>query len=233
MLQPLDEPISPRPLHTEVADRLRDLIMQGDLAPGDRLNERLLTERFGISRTPLREAIKMLASEGLVQLLPNRGAIVTAVTRASALDMFQVMAVLEALAGELACERASEREIAEITALHDQMRLHYKRRELNEYFRLNQSIHQRIIDCAGNAELADIYRKISVRLRRARYMANFSKERWDDAMGEHEQILDALVQRDARRLKALLATHLKNKFRVIEDWLATTESTARADAGTG
>lgn len=213
------EPISPRPLHSEVADRLRDLIVQGELEPGDRLNERLLTERFGISRTPLREAIKMLASEGLVELLPNRGAVVTSITRASALDMFQVMGVLESLAGQLACERATEQDIAEITRLHETMRRHHKRRELNEYFRLNQEIHQRIVECAGNSELSNIYRRLSVRLRRARYMANYSKERWDSAMAEHEQILEALIQRHAKRLKSLLAAHLDNKLKVIEDWL--------------
>ena len=220
-LEGIVEPISPRPLHSEVADRLRDLIVQGELAPGDRLNERLLTERFGISRTPLREAIKMLASEGLVQLLPNRGAVVMSITRKSARDMFQVMGVLESLAGQLACTNATEREIEDIAALHEQMRRHHKRRELNEYFRLNQEIHQRIVDCAGNAELADVHRRLSVRLRRARYMANYSKVRWDEAMAEHEQILEALTQRDAKRLPALLVAHLDNKLNVVEDWLAS------------
>ena len=227
------EPISPRPLHSEVADRLRDLIVQGELAPGDRLNEALLTERFGISRTPLREAIKMLASEGLVQLLPNRGAIVMSITRKSARDMFQLIGVLESLAGELACERATPREIDEIAGLHEQMRRHHQHRELNEYFRLNQDIHQRIVDCAGNAELADVHRRLSVRLRRARYMANYSKERWDEAMAEHEQILEALTRRDAKLLPALLVAHLENKLHVVEDWLASSEgdSQKRAPAG--
>jgi len=232
-LESIVEPISPRPLHSEVADRLRDLIVQGELEPGDRLNERLLTERFGISRTPLREAIKMLASEGLVQLMPNRGAVVTTITRKSALDMFQVMGVLESLAGQLACERATDRDIAEISRMHELMRGHHKRRELNEYFRLNQEIHQRIVDCAGNSELANVYRRLSVRLRRARYMANYSKERWDDAMAEHEQILEALVHRRAESLRALLTTHLENKLKVIEEWLETfeAESEKRAPAG--
>lgn len=219
--QGIVEPISPRPLHSEVADRLRELIVQGELEPGDRLNERLLTERFGISRTPLREAIKMLASEGLVQLLPNRGATVTPITRKSTLELFQVMGALESLAGELACSRASDRDIAEITRLHELMRGHYERRELNEYFRLNQEIHQRMVECAGNDELADIYRRLSARLRRARYMANYSRERWDRAMAEHEQMLEALTQRQAKRLNALLSSHLDNKQKVIEDWLDT------------
>src|SRR5690606_13876427 len=120
------EAVTPRPLHIEVADRLRDLITQGELAAGDRLNERLLTERFTISRTPLREAIRMLAAEGLVRLLPNRGAVVCPITLADARDMFEVMAALEALAGELACKRAADGDNAEIAALHDQMRIHHE-----------------------------------------------------------------------------------------------------------
>jgi DNA-binding GntR family transcriptional regulator len=221
------EAISPRPLHNEVADRLRELITRGELSPGERLNERRLTERFGISRTPLREAIKILSSEGLVKLLPNRGAVVTTITRADAKDMFQVMAVLEALGGELACERASDRDIAEVRDLHERMRAFYAEGDLADYFEFNQRIHQKIIDCAGNLELTDAYRRISVRIRRARYMANLSKPRWNEAMDEHEEILQALVRRDSERLKSLLASHLANKSQVIQDWLAETESEAR------
>jgi DNA-binding GntR family transcriptional regulator len=218
------EAINPRPLHNEVADRLRELITRGELAPGQRLNERLLTERFGISRTPLREAVKILSSEGLVKLLPNRGAVVTTITRADAEDMFQVMAVLEALGGELACLRASDEDIAEIVELHKQMRAYHADGDLANYFEFNQRIHERIIDCARNRELADAYRRISVRIRRARYMANFSTPRWNEAMDEHEQMLDALIQRDSERLKAILAMHLVNKSKVVQDWLAATES---------
>jgi DNA-binding GntR family transcriptional regulator len=223
----LVEAIDRRPLHKAVADRMRDLIMRGELKPGQRLNERLLTKRFGISRTPLREAIGILASEGLVTSLPNRGAIVSAVTAADAEDMFQVMAVLEALGGELACRRATDRDIAEIRAMHEQMRAYHSRRDLDAYFDFNQRIHQKIIDCAGNRELTDVYRRISVRIRRARYLANLSRERWDQAMDEHEEILEALVQRDDVKLKALLAVHLRNKYEVIRSWLAESEHPAK------
>lgn len=218
------ERISPRALHNEVADRLRELITRGGLAPGARLNERMLTERFGISRTPLREALKVLSSEGLVELLPNRGAVVTTITAADAEDMFQVMAVLEALGGELACQRASDQDIADITAMHAQMRTFYEKGDLEDYFELNQLIHQKIIDCAGNKELSDAYRRISVRIRRPRYMANLSRPRWHEAMDEHEEILDALTRRDYDGLKALLARHLDNKSQVIQDWLLESEA---------
>ena len=213
------EMIRPRPLHGEVADRLRDMILRGELAAGGRLNERLLAERFGISRTPLRDAIKLLSAEGLVQLLPNRGAFVTQITRAEAEEMFQVMSALEGLAGELACQHATDAEIAEIGALHKRMKLHYRQGELADYFALNQQIHQKIVECARNGELQKIHDRLSVRIKRVRYMANFSKERWRRAMLEHDQIMRALKARDAAQLGGLLKTHLSNKFDSVRESL--------------
>lgn len=220
----LVEAITPRPLHDEVADQLRALITRGDLAPGQRLNERRLTEQFGISRTPLREAFKLLSSEGLIKLLPNRGAVVTTITPADAEDMFQVMEVLEPLAGELACKRASEEDIAAVKALHERMRDFHAAGDLVNYFDLNQRIHQKIVDCAGNRELSDAYRRISTRIQRARYMANLYKPRWNEAMAEHEQMLEALLRRDSELLKSILSGHLANKSRAVRDWLASTSS---------
>ncbi|MEX0707342.1 MAG: GntR family transcriptional regulator [Woeseia sp.] len=214
-----NDAIDRKPLHSEVAERLRSLIVQGELAPGDRLNERVLAERFNISRTPLREAIKILALEGLVRLLPNRGAEVTQLTRSNVEDMFQVVGALEALAGELACQRASDDDIAEIRRLHNEMWARFEAGDRAEYFTLNQRIHAKIVDCAGNAELSAIYRNLAQRLHRARYMANFSKDRWSHAMQEHEEILDAIASRDSARLNSILKSHLQNKFDAIKNWL--------------
>ena len=202
----------PRLLHETVVDRLRDRIVQGDLAPGTKLNERVLCEALGTSRTPLREALKFLASEGLVNLLPNRGAIVAPLDRDSVGQMFTVMGALEALAGELACVHASEAELNDIRALHYQMLAHHGRGELAEYFRCNQEIHLRIVEASGNEPLANIYRSLNAHVRRARYMANLSRERWDQAIAEHNEILDALTQRDGPRLQGLLRDHLANKL---------------------
>src|ERR1039457_6401638 len=123
----------PRLLAAEVVERLRDMIIQGELAPGVKLNERVLCERLRTSRTPVREAIKYLASEGLVELLPNRGAIVTRITVTTVREMFVLLGALEPLAGELACVNASDADIAEIRALHYQMLVHHARGELAEY----------------------------------------------------------------------------------------------------
>lgn len=203
--------IERRPLHEEVIDQLRNRIVQGELAPGARLNERVLCAQLGISRTPVREAIKMLATEGLVELLPNRGAIVTPLKAATIADTLAVMGSLESLAGGLACSNASDAEIAEIRALHFEMLAHHARGELAEYFKYNQLIHLKIIEASGNPVLTNTYRQLNANVRRARYMANLSQERWDAAVREHEEILAAFASRDAVRLKRLLAEHLAHK----------------------
>jgi DNA-binding GntR family transcriptional regulator len=205
-------PIIRRPLHEEAVDRLRDLIVQGELTPGQRLNERLLSEKLAISRTPLREAIKLLATEGLVELLPNRGAVVASMDTARLAETLQVMGALEGLAGELACRKSTPEQIAEIRGLHGEMLSMHARGDLSGYFRYNQAIHLKIVEASGNPVLANTYRHLNVNVRRARYMANLSKERWDAAVREHEEILSALAARDVAKLKRLLRDHLANKM---------------------
>ncbi len=211
------EPIAGASLHARLVARLRDLIVEGELVPGARVPERALCERFGVSRTPLREALKVLASEGLLELLPNRGALVARLTAADLDEMFPVMGALEALAGELACTRITEEELAELRALHYQMVLHYRRGELPEYFRLNQRIHELVMDAARNPTLSRMYRGLAGRIRRARYVANMSQARWAQAVAEHEAILDALARRDGAALARVLKRHLQNKCETVKE----------------
>ena len=208
----VSEAIERRPLHQEAAERLRELIVQGRLTPGERLNERLLTAQLGLSRTPLREAFKVLATEGLVELLPNRGAIVAPLDEARLGETLAVMGALEALAGELACRAATDAQINEVRALHYEMRACHARGDLAGYFKFNQAIHLRIVKYSGNAVLQQTYRQLNANVRRARYMANLSRERWDAALREHDEILAALAARDVARIRALLAEHLAHKL---------------------
>jgi DNA-binding GntR family transcriptional regulator len=201
-----------RPLHEEAADRLRDLIVQGRLAAGSRLNERLLAAQLGVSRTPLREAFKVLATEGLVELLPNRGAIVSQMDPVRLSESLAVMGALEALAGELACANATDAQLNEIRALHYEMLAYHARGDLAGYFKFNQAIHLKLVKYSGNSTLYNVYRQMNGNVRRARYMANLSKERWDAAVREHDEILAALSARDVKRIKALLSDHLAHKL---------------------
>lgn len=205
------EPVARRPLHEGAADRLRDMIIEGRLLPGDRIPEQAICDRLGVSRTPLREALKMLAAEGLVVLQPNRGATVANPSPDEVDQTFRVIGAMEALAGELACENVDEADIAEIRAMHYQMVLHRTRQELPDYFKLNQQIHQRIVEASGNAVLVETYRRLVGRIRRHRYIANLSAKRWDEAIREHEEMLGALDERDGARLSTILRRHLDNK----------------------
>src|SRR4051812_18883960 len=150
-------PIRRISLHDEVVTRLRAMVLEGELAPGIRVPEKALCERFGVSRTPLREALKGLAAEGLVTLLPNRGAEGTKITAQEVEHMFAVMAVLEASAGEAACARITPQEIDELRDLHARMLEHHSAGDRPAYFDLNQAIHRRIVEIAGNPVLTGIY----------------------------------------------------------------------------
>ncbi len=223
-----------QPLHEAALERLRERIVRGDLAPAAKLNERVLCAQLGISRTPLREALKVLASEGLVKLLPNRGAVVSPIDPQRVREIFAVLGALEALAGELACRNAAEADIAEIRALHYQMVAHYARGELAEYFRFNQQIHIRLAEVGGNAALAATYRLLNAQVRRARYFANLSGERWAQAVREHEAILEALAARDAPRLTVLLREHLGHKMAAfLQSFPADPETADRGAASRG
>ena len=198
-------------LHQQVAVRLRQRIVEGEVAPGAKLNERELCEQLQVSRTPLREAIKMLAAEGLVLLLPNRGAVVAQLGVQDVVDTFEVIAGLEGQSGELAAQRITAAELAEVRALHFEMLAAHARKDLPTYYRLNALIHTQINAAARNPVLTQTYRTINARLQALRFRSNFDEGKWLRAVQEHEQMITALAERDASGLRALLIRHLEHK----------------------
>jgi DNA-binding GntR family transcriptional regulator len=198
-------------LHEEVTRQLKDLILQGSLAPGSRLSERQLGEQLGVSRTPLREALRALAGEGLVELSPRRGAQVARLHADDVDHIFPVMEALEALAGTLACEAMSDAQIAEAKDLHKRMAAAYRAGDEKAFFEHNRRIHELILQGSGNPVLLRLYGSLSAQMRRARFMPLNSKAQWRAAMREHEEIINALSRRDAPRLGAVLHTHLRGK----------------------
>jgi len=191
--------------------RMRDFIIEGHLPPGARILERQLCQTLGVSRTPLREALKVLAAEGLIELLPNRGARVRELTEKDIREIFDVVAGLEFVAGRAACEVISDDEIAAIEQLHYRMYAHYVRHELSDYFHLNQVIHQAIVDAARNSALQSAYASYNGLIARVRYAANLHRDRWSEAMREHEEVLDALRRRAGEELGLLMFQHMRNK----------------------
>ncbi len=216
-------------LHDRLLSALREMIANGQLKAGEKIPERELCERFQVSRTPLREALKVLAFEGFVKLKPNRGAVIAELTLAELSEAFPIIAMIEELAGELACKNMPDAEIAMVRGLHDEMAQHFQRRDIKPYFDLNQRIHQAIQAGARNDTLYGIYRNIEARVRCARLFVNVSENRWAEAMAEHEIIITALEAHDGAALSQILKQHVAGKFRRLQDMFAR-EGGLAADA---
>ncbi len=210
-------------LHHQVAERLRDMLVQGTVAPGAKLNERELSERLQVSRTPLREAIKMLAAEGLVELLPNRGAVAVLLSEQDVLNTFEVIAGLEGQSGELAAQRITPDQLSEIKALHFEMLAAHTRRDLPAYYRLNAQIHRHINAAAANPVLQATYNQVNARLQALRFRSNQDDAKWKRAVKEHDQMVQALDARDAAGLRAVLVQHLHNKRDVVVELMRSSE----------
>ncbi|GGK02635.1 GntR family transcriptional regulator [Pseudomonas matsuisoli] len=203
-------------LHQIVVDRLRKLIVEGRLEAGSRINEKALCEQLQISRTPLREALKVLANEKLVELLPNRGAKVVLLSDREIAEAFEVMARLEAISGELACERITQPELDEIHALHYEMLACYTRKDLPGYYDINMRIHALISKAARNELLQDLYQRVNFRIQSLRFRSNFDETEWAESVQEHTELLEALTKRDGARAAAVLHLHLTKKQRKLK-----------------
>ena len=185
------------------------------MEPEARINEGELTERFGISRTPLREAIKILATEGMLELLPNRGARVATISESEIEEMMEVIAGLEATAGDLACRTVAESEIDAIQADHEAMVAAWKAGDEASYFGRNRRIHDAIMAASRNGILAGLYRSLSGRIQRSRYRARQTADQWSRAVAEHERMIVLLRARDGAGLAVLMREHIRGKKPVI------------------
>jgi DNA-binding GntR family transcriptional regulator len=205
-------------LHDVVVIRVRDMIIEGTLAAGSRIHEGQLGQQLGISRTPLREALKVLAREGLVDLVQGKGALVRKLTHKDVKDMLVVLSAMEELAGKLACENASDSDIREVRRLHDAMMGYYAVRNRLPYYKLNQEIHSAFIRITGNEALSMVHTQLQARLKRIRFIGNEKPEHWDAAVADHEEMIAALEARDGPRLSRALSDHLA------ETWLRVADS---------
>ena len=202
-------------LHDVVVDHIRNFIVEGVLSPGAKLNEREICETLGISRTPLREALKVLASEGLITIEPNKGASVFQLSEAEIREMFEMMGGVEAFSGELACERITPAELTAIKGLHYEMLACRAKNDLPGYYRCNQLIHDHINEAARNTILQQTYVSLNRRLKAFRFRSNFNVPKWDRAVQEHEEMIKALEARDGARLAAIMRAHLLQKRNIV------------------
>ncbi|MGY3438847.1 MULTISPECIES: GntR family transcriptional regulator [unclassified Marinovum] len=209
--------IQKQTLHDQVANRIRDMIIEGYLEPGSRIDETRLIEQLEVSRTPFREALRTLAAEGLVIIRPSRGVLVRKLTRHDVFSMLEVLAHLEKLAGQLACDRAKDEDVTALLALHEKMLALYETRERLSYYKLNQDFHSQLCKLSGNETLQEMQRNIQARLKRIRFMGNRKPEYWAAAVDEHEKMAAALLRRDGAALGEIMAQHLMNTWERVKD----------------
>ena len=213
-------PIERRTLHGEVTTRVRDMIIEGQLAPGQRVNEVALGAMLGVSRTPLREAIKTLASEGLVEMVPARGAVVRTLTPKDLADSLGVLKALEQLAGRTICAEGADTAFAELASVHAAMMDRYRARDRLAYFKLNQEFHSALARLSGNAVLATLHTQLQSRMRRIRFIGHEGPDKWAAAVAEHEAMAAALARRDGEALAGVIGRHLDAAFERVKESLS-------------
>jgi DNA-binding GntR family transcriptional regulator len=198
-------------LAVAVANRLRELIDSRMLAPGERLNERELCRQMNVSRTPLREAFRILSAEGLVVVLPKRGARVAELTAADVENVFELLAVVEGLSARLAAERAPQAALDRIEALHREMVAAFEAADMRRYAVVSKAVHVAINAAAGSPVLTDTYLRLNAQVQGLRYQSNLEGEAWARSVAEHEAFVRAIHARKGDRAERLLRAHLLDK----------------------
>ncbi|MEK7752292.1 MAG: GntR family transcriptional regulator [Acidobacteriota bacterium] len=201
--------IERRPLHDDIVPILRQEIIGAKWPPGQRLPEPLLCERFGVSRTPLRDALKVLAGEGLVELTHNSGAVVTAPTADDIEGKLALIELFECYAAREACANATDAELRQLSRLHHQMGEAFARRDMSSYYRLNNAVHSAIVAASHNSTLIDLHAGLWRHIERVRFLALVHEDLSGDSWAEHDKFVQALTTRNRASANSALGAHLR------------------------
>jgi DNA-binding GntR family transcriptional regulator len=207
-MTPRGTALAPRALYEEVAEQLREQVFANRLEPGQWIDEQALAAEFGISRTPMREALKVLAAEGLVTMKLRRGAYVTEVSERDVGDVYQMLALLESDAAAVVAQRATAAELEELEALHTQ--LEASSADRTRFFALNEAFHARLLAIADNRWRAQMVADLRKVMKLNRHHSLFREGRIDESLHEHRAVLKALLQRDAAAAARLTREHFAN-----------------------
>lgn len=204
-------------LHQEVAETLREQIFEGHLPPGSFLDELALCERLEISRTPLREALKVLTAEGLLRHEPRRGCFVNEVSEQDLDEIFPVIALLEGRCAYEAARKASDADIAALDSLHERLKQHAQAQRINDYYATNFVIHEAIITLANNRWLAQAIADLRKILKLARLQQLHAPGRLAQSLSEHLAIYTALRARDCEGAEHAMRTHLARQREALRE----------------
>lgn len=207
--------IDVRSLHQDVAGKLREMIRKGILVRGQRIIEAELCEQIGVSRTPLREALRVLESEGLVELFPHRGVHIRQPSMREIEEMFEVMGVLEGTCARWTVQRMTAAGWRKIERLHRKLETHYAKGDREKYISANNVFHALIQELAGNRILDDIVRRLRAKAALYRHQQIYEPRRFDESMREHRGILEALRSRDPDTAERLMKSHLDRQCKAL------------------
>lgn len=222
---------TPRRRADTIRESLEQMIITGAFADGERLDETRLSERFSVSRTPLREALQMLAASGLLELRPRRGAYVRHPGIIELVQMFEVMAELEAMCGRLAARRLTDGDLAALKALASACEDALQTGDADAYYRENERFHTRLYAASGNGFLAAEARRLQKRLQPFRRMQLRLRGRMAQSMAEHQRILDALERGDAAAAQSELQNHIAVQGEKFNDLMAHYDRSAMRKTG--
>ena len=208
--------IEKKTLHEEIANNLRELIMAGELQEGDKIKEDELCSSMGISKTPLREALRVLSVEGLIRLVPNRGSFVSTPTFEEIREMFGVMSLLEGVCAREAAEKMGEKDLAILEKLHKKLEENYQRKAQREYIRINNQFHSFVQELAGNRTLNQIVNGLRQKILLYRYQSLNLPERFAQSIREHRDLLEAFRKKDPKKAETLMRRHLKKQCEALE-----------------
>ena len=198
-----------RPLYEDVADRLREQIFAKELAPGSWLDEQSLAEQFGISRTPMREAIKVLASEGVVTIKMRRGAYVTEIARNDLEQIFTILSLLEGEAAKQTAMKATEEELNQLDYWHHRLEKAAADRDIEQFFEINGKFHELIQDIAGNRWMNGVIADLRKVLKLHRRDSLTSTGRLQNSLIEHREILKTILKRDLVGAETAMRKHME------------------------
>jgi DNA-binding GntR family transcriptional regulator len=201
-------PLSPRALYQEVAERLRQQIFARELEPGSWIDEVKLAQEYGISRTPLREALKVLAAEGLVTMKVRRGAYVTEVSERDLAEVYHLLALLESDAAAVVAEHGSEVELKELQALHAELEAAVGQRD--RFFALNERFHMRLLELAGNRWRNQMVADLRKVMKLNRHNSLFKAGRIEESLAEHRAVMSALEARNPKAASLRMKMHFHN-----------------------
>jgi DNA-binding GntR family transcriptional regulator len=200
--------LAPRALYQEVAELLRQRIFKRELEPGSWIDEMKLAEEYGISRTPLREALKVLAAEGLVTMKVRRGAYVTEVSEKDLADVYHLLSLLESDAAGVVAEQATDAQLKELQSLHKDLEAAVGNRD--KFFAINERFHMRLLEIAGNRWRDQMVADLRKVMKLNRHHSLHKSGRLDDSLREHRAVMEALLKRDAKATVKRMQEHFRN-----------------------